>query len=124
MENQYRKWVNLSYLAAAFLFYYIVFSFSVKVSATWNLETQIRNADLVFRLFSMACGGGLFIYLYRHELANKFMNEVIVELARVTWPTQKETVSATIIVIIMVIISGMILGALDYLWTALLQLVL
>jgi preprotein translocase subunit SecE len=124
MDDQYRKWVNLSYLAAAFLFYYIVFSFSVKVSTSLNLETHIRNADLVFRLFSIASGSGLFIYLYRHEAVNQFMGEVILELARVTWPTQKETVSATVIVMIMVLISGVILGILDYVWAALLQQVL
>jgi preprotein translocase subunit SecE len=52
------------------------------------------------------------------------MNEVMVELSRVTWPTQKETTTSTIVVIVMVVISGLILGFLDYLWTALLKLVL
>ncbi|OGD43298.1 preprotein translocase subunit SecE [Candidatus Azambacteria bacterium RIFOXYD1_FULL_42_11] len=66
----------------------------------------------------------MFLALLRNQKANKFMNEVMVELSRVTWPTQKETSSATFIVIIMVLISGLILGLLDYVWTKLLQLVL
>ncbi|OFZ19284.1 MAG: preprotein translocase subunit SecE [Bdellovibrionales bacterium GWB1_55_8] len=52
------------------------------------------------------------------------MNEVMVELSRVSWPTQKETTSATMIVLVMVIISGVLLGFLDYLWTVLLKWVL
>ncbi|OFZ85855.1 MAG: preprotein translocase subunit SecE [Bdellovibrionales bacterium RIFOXYD1_FULL_55_31] len=51
------------------------------------------------------------------------MNEVMMELSRVSWPTQKETSSATMVVVIMVMISGMVLGFLDYLWTELLRLV-
>ncbi|OFZ55570.1 MAG: preprotein translocase subunit SecE [Bdellovibrionales bacterium RIFOXYC1_FULL_54_43] len=49
------------------------------------------------------------------------MNEVMMELSRVSWPTQKETSSATMVVVIMVMISGMVLGFLDYLWTVLLK---
>jgi len=59
--------------------------------------------------------------LYRSEHATQFMTEVVVELSRVTWPTQKETSAATILVIVMVVISGLFLGFLDYLWTVILK---
>jgi preprotein translocase subunit SecE len=52
------------------------------------------------------------------------MNEVAMELSRVSWPTQKETTAATFMVIIMVVISGMVLGFFDYLWTVLLKWIL
>ena len=63
----------------------------------------------------------LFFILYRNEKTNQFMTEVVVELSRVTWPAQKETSWATFLVIVMVLISGMVLGFFDYLWTVLIK---
>lgn len=124
MEDRYQKWVNLSYLAASVLLGYIIFSAAGKIAATYDLEVRIRNIELIFRGISVLAGAILFIALYRSERANQFMNQVMVELARVTWPTQKETSSATFIVIIMVVASGVILGFLDYFWVQLLKWIL
>lgn len=121
MENQYQKWVNLSYLALAVLLGYVFFSLGAKFVGVYDLEARVRNIDLIIRGVSVALAGILFLVLYRNEQANQFMNEVMVELSRVTWPTQKETTNATMIVIVMVVVSGMILGLLDYLWTTLLK---
>jgi len=46
---------------------------------------------------------------------------VVLELLRVTWPTQKETSHATFLTIVMVLVAGLILGFLDYFWTKLIQ---
>ena len=124
MESQHQKWVNLSYLALAILLGYIVFSVAGKVVGAYDLEARVRNIELVLRGVSVLVGAIVFLGLYRNEQANQFMNEVMVELSRVTWPTQKDTRSATMVVIIMVVISGMVLGFLDYCWIQLLKWVL
>lgn len=124
MESQYQKWVNLSYLAVAALVGYILFSMSIKIVGTYDLEARVKNIELILRGVSILVAAVTFGILYWNEQANTFMNEVMEELARVTWPTQKETSHATLIVIIMVIISGMVLGFLDYVWTQLLKSVL
>jgi preprotein translocase SecE subunit len=124
MESNYQKWVNLSYLAVAILLGYLVFSLAAKVVGIYDLETRVRNVELIIRGLSMVAAGILFLVLYRNQQANQFMNEVMVELSRVTWPTQKETINGTIVVIIMVIFSGLVLGLLDYLWTTLLKWIL
>jgi preprotein translocase SecE subunit len=124
MESQHQKWVNLSYLAVALLVGYIVFSMTGKLVGTYDLEARIHNIDLIFRVLSVLIGVGFFLALYRNQKTNQFMNEVVVELSRVTWPTQKDTTSATLVVIVMVVISGMILGLLDYCWIQLLKWVL
>ena len=124
MESQHQKWVNLSYLAAAFLFGYVVFSMAGKVVGVYDLETRVRNIDLILRGISIVAGGLLFLGLYKHKQANQFMNEVMLELSRVAWPTQKDTSSATAIVVLMVVVSGVVLGFLDYCWIQLLKWVL
>ena len=124
MEAQYQKWVNLSYLAAAVLLGYIVFSAAGTIVGAYDLEARVRNIELILRGISIFAGGVLFLALYRHEQANQFMNEVMAELARVSWPTQKDTSSATVVVIVMVLISGVILGLLDYVWIQLVKWIL
>jgi preprotein translocase SecE subunit len=124
MESEHQKWVNLSYLAVAILLGYIVFSTAGKIVGAYDLEARVRNIDLILRGISVLAGGILFLVLYKNEQANQFMNEVMVELSRVTWPTQKDTRAATVVVIIMVLISGMILGLLDYCWVQLLKWIL
>lgn len=124
MENQFQKWVNLSYLALAVMVGYLVMAFALRMVGIYDLETRIHNVDLIIRGASFVMGALVFFVLWRNDQASQFMNEVMVELSRVTWPTHKETVNATFIVIVMVLISGMVLGALDYFWTRLLQWVL
>ncbi len=124
MESQHQKWVNISYVGAAVLLAYIISSVAGKVVGMYDLEARVKNIELVLRGVSALGGAILFIALYRNSRSNQFMNEVMLELSRVTWPTQKDTSSATLVVIVMVIISGMVLGFLDYLWIQLLKWVL
>lgn len=123
-SQQQRTWVNVSYLAAAALLGYVVFSLGGKAIATFDLESRVRNVELVLRGSSVALGALLFVALWRSQRANQFMGEVFLELSRVNWPTQKDTTNATILVIIMVLISGFVLGFLDYAWTQILHWVL
>jgi preprotein translocase subunit SecE len=124
MESQFQKWVNLSYLAVAALLGYLVLTLASKIVGTYDLETRVHNVELIVQIGSVVCAGILFFILYRNDKANQFMNEVMLELSRVTWPTTKETTASTFVVIIMVLISGMALGLMDYLWTSLMKLVL
>lgn len=116
MESQHQKWVNISYLLAAVLLGYIVFSVAGKVVATFDLETRIKNVEMILRGASVVSGALLFLGLYRNDQVNQFMNEVVVELSRVVWPPQKDTASNTLVVIIMVVVSGLFLALLDYAW--------
>ncbi len=44
-----------------------------------------------------------------------FLKEVQAEFNKVTWPTRKETISSTYLVLVMVIIIAGFLGLVDYL---------
>lgn len=124
MDSQNQKWVNLSFFALAALVAYVLYAAGVQIAALYDLETRIRSIDLILRVGSIAILALLFFLLWRNDRANQYTHEVVVELGRVTWPTQKDTASATFIVIVMVLISGVVLGLLDYVWTKLLQMIL
>jgi preprotein translocase subunit SecE len=103
---------------------YVAFTAGQYAVGAYDLETRVRNVELVLRGASILLGAIVFFVLYRNQQANQFMNEVVTELARVTWPTHKETTNGTIIVIVMVLVSGMVLGLFDYIWTNMLKMVL
>lgn len=54
----------------------------------------------------------------------QFLREVKVELKKVTWPTRKQTVGSTIVVIVLVLIFSAFLGGIDIGLSSLVQLVL
>lgn len=53
-----------------------------------------------------------------------FLNEVRTELTKVTWPTRSETIRLTLIVIAISTLVGLYLGALDFIFTELLKLII
>jgi len=54
---------------------------------------------------------------WKNEQIFALANEVTTELSKVTWPTRKETVSSTIIVIITTIVASALLGLFDATWS-------
>ncbi len=57
------------------------------------------------------------IALYKNEKVYGLANEVATELKKVTWPTRKETQAATLVVVVTVLISVVILGVFDTVWS-------
>ena len=82
----------------------------------FDIDGRVRSLDLILKGSAMLIGVVTFIGLNRSAIANTFMNEVIVELAKVSWPTQDETTKGTIAVLIAVVIAGMALWMFDSLW--------
>jgi preprotein translocase subunit SecE len=64
------------------------------------------------------------VVLYRNDRVYNLANEVAGELKKVTWPSWKEVRAATIVVVVMSLISAAILGLVfDVAWTNLTELV-
>lgn len=123
MENN-QKWINLSYIAVAILFAFVVFLLAQKFSVALDIDARIRSFDLVLKAGAAVIGVLAFLILNRSERANTFMNEVVAELSKVTWPTQNETVKATIAVLIAVVIAGIVLWIVDTIWVFLLSFII
>ena len=123
MENN-QKWIHLCYVAAAALLAFVVFLLVGKFASALELDGRIHNLETLLRIGSMGIGVITFVILYRSGSVGTFMNEVVTELSKVTWPTQDETVKATIAVMIAVTIAGFILWVADTLWVQVLRLVL
>lgn len=123
MENN-KKWVNLSFLASAVLLGMIAFLMSQKIAVALDFEGRVQNLENYLRLGSAALGALLYLVLYRHKVANAYMDEVFTELSKVTWPGREETFKGTIAVIIAVTIAGFLLGIVDWTWSTMMKFLL
>jgi preprotein translocase SecE subunit len=124
MENQRQKWVNLVFTAVAILVAGVTFVGLSKLSSLYSLESSVKQIDLVIRFGSLLVGAVLGFGLYLNDKSNAFMNEVVLEMIRVTWPASKETTNATIWVVLFVLVAGALLGAFDSLWAWIIKMVL
>jgi preprotein translocase SecE subunit len=111
-----QKIVNLGIIlagVAVFLF------LSNMIQALWSLARLPRMHEWIVYptdLISFVLTTGACFYTRRHEKANRFLNEVAIELSKVTWPDNKETVISTGISCVMVVICALILLGFDSLW--------
>ena len=112
-ENAPNKPVHLIYLFGGVLLFYLV---KWTTDWVWGYFTRVPN-ELYVTVFAAVATLITAIALYRHDRTYTLINEIAAELKKVTWPTAKEVKAATVIVIIMTIISAVILGVFDAVWS-------
>lgn len=118
-ENAPNKPVHLIYLCGGVLLFFLL---QWTIDWLWGYFLRpLSETTTSFVAFGLAliCG----ISLYRNDRAYGTANEIAAELKKVTWPTAKEVRAATVVVIVMSIISAVILGVFDIVWSNLTELV-
>jgi preprotein translocase subunit SecE len=113
------KPVHLIYLVGGLLGFVLL-----KWTGDWIWGYFTRTPDefyvIVFAATTTLVGG---IYLYKKEESYALVNEVASELKKVTWPNAKEVKTSTIVVVFMTILSALLLGFFDAVWSKLTQLI-
>ena len=118
-DNAPNKPVHLIYLCGAVLTFYVL---QWTVDWVWGYFGT-PPSEMTMSIASAVIAVSAAIIMYRNERFYTLANEVSGELKKVTWPTAKEVRSATIVVIVMAIISAIILGLFDLVWSKLTDLV-
>ena len=111
-ENVPNKPVHLIYLCGGLLLFYLL---QWTIDWIWGYFTRTPDEfyiTVASGLVALVTG----IVLYRHERVYTLCNEVTAELKKVAWPGAAEVRQATIVVIIMTLISASILGLFDLVW--------
>lgn len=118
-ENAPNKPVHLIYLVGAVIAFYLL-----QWSIDW-LWGYFGTAPGDFTITLLAAIGATLvgIVMYRSDKYYHLANEVASELKKVTWPTAKEVRAATLVVIVMAILSALILGLFDFVWSNITELV-
>ena len=117
--NAPNKPVHLIYLIGVVVAFYVL---------QWSIDWiwgYFGTPPSEFRLTLVAAvvAGALGVIMYRSDRYYYLANEVASELKKVTWPTAKEVRTATMVVVVMAIISALILGLFDFVWSNLTELV-
>lgn len=112
------RWVQFAFIGAAlFTFWFL----DNAVHAVWNIFAE-PDPTMVTAVSAVVAVVGAFV-LYRAPRVNNWAHEVAAELAKATWPTRKETRSATVVVLIVSLIAAVILGVFDAGWAAVTDLI-
>ncbi len=106
------------------MFAAVVFVGFTKVAAIYNMESSFKQIDMIIRFGSIVLGAALGFGLYLSDQSNAFMNEVVLEMSRVTWPSNRDTTNATIWVVLFVLVAGALLGAFDSLFAWIIKMIL
>jgi preprotein translocase subunit SecE len=118
-DNAPNKPVHLIYLVGAVAMFYLL---QWSIDWVWGYFGTTPSEIKVTVLAGVAATF-FSVVLYRSDRIYTLANEVASELKKVTWPTAKEVRSATVVVIVMAIISAIILGVFDFAWSNLTELV-
>lgn len=120
--NQNRRWIALFFFVSGLLVWVLTDKFISQIMA-WTSLTEY-NYQLLSETFTLTTLVGLILALvlslrmYRSPKYSGLLNEVVVELRKVTWPNAQETRSATLVVIITVFIMAFFLGFFDFFWSS------
>ena len=118
-ENAPNKPVHLMFLTGAIVAFYLT---------QWTIEWlwgyfATTPSELVITTIAGVATMIAAITLYRNDRVYQLATEVSSELSKVTWPTAKEVRAATIVVVVMAVISALILGLFDLVWSQLTEVV-
>ncbi len=119
-ENAPNKPVHLMYLVGAVITFYLL---QWSIDWVWGWITPSTPSDFKITLAAAFITLVFGTVMYRNDRIYHLANEVASELRKVTWPTAKEVRSATLVVIVMAIVSALILGLFDLVWSNLTELV-
>jgi preprotein translocase subunit SecE len=108
-----RKWTYLMFAVAGLVLAYLLLKIG---DWAWSYLGTKPNEWLINGV-AFAVAGGVAWMAVRNERMFELATEVTAELKKVTWPTRKETMSATIVVIVTVVVASLFLGVFDALWS-------
>jgi preprotein translocase subunit SecE len=118
-ENAPNKPVHLMFLCGGLLLFYVL---QWTIDWAWGAFGSTPD-EFVLSMVAGAIALFTGIALYRSDRVHGLAVEVSAELKKVTWPTAKEVRAATTVVIGMAVIAALILGAFDFVWSQLTELV-
>lgn len=122
MDQQRKKWITFSLIAASALLGYVLSEIMTQLVGSFNLESRLTSLGIrtdirvLVRVTALAVGLLTFLILSRNKKVNTYLDEVVGELSKVTWPTSSDAGKITIVVMIMVVICGAVFAVQDVFW--------
>lgn len=115
MDKTNSKIVTLSFLAFSALVGFTVATLLRVFSGAFGVVAKAMDSDLFRHGVPIAIGLGVFLYLQLNKDILTWADEVIAEIKKIVWSPMKDVKGMTIVVVIMILISGVIISTFDML---------
>ena len=114
MEKNNNKIIMVSFLITAILVGIVV---TVMMETAAAVATgafgRFVSGDIMRHGLPVVAGFAVFFFLEFNKSVFTWADEVVAEIRRVVWPSRRDTVAMTVVVCIMLAISGVTLGIFD-----------
>jgi preprotein translocase SecE subunit len=107
------RWIQLAFMVSALM---LIWLFDNVINGVWYLVADPTEWMVTFG--AVIAGILATIALYRTPAVYGIVHDVTEEMARVTWPTRKETSSSTVVVVVTSIVAALVLFLFDSVWSA------
>lgn len=114
MENDNSKIMTVSFLGAALVVGIVIEVLFEALAATFGVVAGWRSNPLVNHGVPVGLGILTFVLLQFNAKVRVWADEVILEVKKVVWPSQKDTTAMTTVVCIMLVIAGLVFGVFDF----------
>lgn len=112
------RWAHAIFAIGGFLAVWVMTHFVEDVWAfVQSIWTQLPKVDTVLsKAIGIVVGLAITVWAWRKERYFKFINEVVVEVSQITWPTRAETRAAAVVVVTITLICSVLLWGMDVFW--------
>ena len=114
-ETNNSKIINFSVLATAFLTGIVVRVVFESLAANFGVVGRAWGQTYLQHGIPLALGALVFAILRFNPKVVAFLDDVIVEVKKVVWPTRRDTTAMTTVSVVMLIVAGVVLGVFDVL---------
>jgi preprotein translocase subunit SecE len=114
MENTNAKILTLSFAITAAISGFTLHLLIKAFAAAFGVVARMTDSDMVRHGVPVAVALIIFCVLQFNKNILAWADEVVVELRKVVFPSRKDTVAMTIVVLVMVAISSVLISGFDF----------
>lgn len=107
------KIVTVSFIILSFLFAFVARVIFETLSVAFGFFANFYSMDIFLHGVPITAGLATFLTLQIHKPYKKLADEVVTEVRKVVWAGKKELYSMTVLVCIILVVSGLVLGVFD-----------
>ena len=113
VKEENLKIVTVSFIALSFLAAFVTRVIFETLSVAFGFFANFYSMDVFRHGVPLLAGSLAFLIFQLNKSYRKLADEVVTEVRKVVWPGKKELYSMTILVCVILIVSGLLLGAFD-----------
>tara|TARA_B100001248_G_C27399644_1_gene469061 strand:- start:13633 stop:14028 length:396 start_codon:yes stop_codon:yes gene_type:complete len=124
MTKENEKILTVSFILAGAIAAVVVNSLFTAFAASFASVARVYSMDILRHGLPVGVGALTFVILQFNQKALTYADEVVSEIKKVVWPSHKDTAAMTVVVSIMLIVSGLVLGLFDFLSQEIVKIIL